>query len=102
MQFIREPEADLAAEPVEQFRVWFDDATARGVLQPEAMTIATATLFSLFIGFTLTPMLASRWLKDHDPDHHDTGAWARFVERWEGWIDKLQNPDVAPAGGQRG
>jgi HAE1 family hydrophobic/amphiphilic exporter-1 len=29
------------------------------------LTIAAATLFSLFVSFTLTPMLASRWLKPH-------------------------------------
>jgi HAE1 family hydrophobic/amphiphilic exporter-1 len=29
------------------------------------LTIVAATLFSLFISFTLTPMLASRWLKPH-------------------------------------
>ncbi len=30
------------------------------------LTIAVATLFSLFVSFTLTPMLASRWLKTHE------------------------------------
>jgi len=30
------------------------------------ITVATATLFSLFMSFTLTPMLASRWLKSSD------------------------------------
>ncbi len=30
------------------------------------ITVATATLFSLFMSFTLTPMLASRWLKTSD------------------------------------
>jgi HAE1 family hydrophobic/amphiphilic exporter-1 len=30
------------------------------------ITVATATLFSLFMSFTLTPMLASRWLKAKD------------------------------------
>ena len=29
------------------------------------LTIAAATLFSLFVSFTLTPLLASRWLKAH-------------------------------------
>ena len=40
------------------------------------ITIAAATLFSLFIAFTLTPMLASRWLKEHDAEAHDrAGLW---------------------------
>lgn len=30
------------------------------------ITIATATLFSLFVSFTLTPMLASRWMRPED------------------------------------
>jgi HAE1 family hydrophobic/amphiphilic exporter-1 len=33
-----------------------------------AMTIVVATLFSLFVSFTLTPMLAARWLKHVDQD----------------------------------
>src|SRR5262245_43364372 len=53
------------------------------------ITIAVATLFSLFIGFTLTPMLASRWLKPHDPNAHGTGLWGRFVDGWEAGIERL-------------
>ncbi|NIM04111.1 MAG: hypothetical protein GTO55_00135 [Armatimonadetes bacterium] len=30
------------------------------------ITVATATLFSLFISFTLTPMMASRWFRQED------------------------------------
>jgi pyridoxamine 5'-phosphate oxidase len=33
---------DLHPDPVEQFRLWFDVATAAGVPEPEAMTLATA------------------------------------------------------------
>ncbi|MGC4031432.1 MAG: pyridoxamine 5'-phosphate oxidase [Tepidisphaeraceae bacterium] len=36
-------ETDLAADPVEQFRLWFDEATAAKVVEPNAMTFATAT-----------------------------------------------------------
>ena len=32
----------VAADPVVQFRAWFDEAVAAGVRQPEAMTLATA------------------------------------------------------------
>ena len=35
-------EADVAADPVAQFRRWFDDAVARGVPEPDAMCLATA------------------------------------------------------------
>ena len=40
------------------------------------LTIVVATLFSLLICFTLTPMLASRWLKSADKDHEGGGAAA--------------------------
>ena len=53
------------------------------------IVVATATLFSLFVSFTLTPMLASRWLKAHEgpvPEGdeeagHDEKA-GRFVHAW--------------------
>ena len=35
---------DLAAEPIEQFRRWFDDARAAGVPMPEACAVATASV----------------------------------------------------------
>ncbi|MDP9454252.1 MAG: pyridoxamine 5'-phosphate oxidase [Actinobacteria bacterium] len=36
-------EADLAAEPAEQFRRWFDEALGAGLHEPNAMTVATAS-----------------------------------------------------------
>ena len=36
-------EADVAADPVEQFRRWFADAEAAKLIEPNAMTLATAT-----------------------------------------------------------
>ena len=36
-------ESDLDANPVEQFRRWFDEALAANLHEPNAMTIATAT-----------------------------------------------------------
>lgn len=33
--------ADLAADPIEQFQVWFDAALKAGVREPNAMTLAT-------------------------------------------------------------
>ena len=36
-------EADLSPYPIEQFRLWFDDAVARGLTEPNAMTLATAS-----------------------------------------------------------
>jgi pyridoxamine 5'-phosphate oxidase len=36
-------EEDVDPDPIEQFRRWYDDAGARGVLQPDAMIVASAT-----------------------------------------------------------
>ena len=35
-------ERDLAPDPIEQFRTWFAEATAAGIAEPNAMTLATA------------------------------------------------------------
>ncbi len=50
-------------------------------LRPFAITIAIATLTSLLISFTLTPLLASRFL--HREDEHARGPLARFGRWWD-------------------
>jgi pyridoxamine 5'-phosphate oxidase len=35
--------ADVHADPIRQFRAWFDQALAAGLAEPNAMTVATAT-----------------------------------------------------------
>lgn len=52
------------------------------------LTIASATLFSLFICFTLTPMLASRWLKNPD-DGKGRGSFLGFGRLWEKGFDRV-------------
>ncbi|HEY3416313.1 MAG TPA: efflux RND transporter permease subunit, partial [Armatimonadota bacterium] len=54
------------------------------------IVVAAATLFSLFVSFTLTPMLASRWLKSHEREEEDEarqqehpGLFRRFTNAWE-------------------
>lgn len=37
-------ERDLHPDPIVQFRAWFDEAVAEGVREPDAMTVATASL----------------------------------------------------------
>ncbi|HEX7578577.1 MAG TPA: efflux RND transporter permease subunit, partial [Thermoanaerobaculia bacterium] len=52
------------------------------------MTVAFAVLVSLFVSFTLDPMLSSRWV---DPDVERTGkrhAVARALDRFNGWFDR--------------
>jgi pyridoxamine 5'-phosphate oxidase len=36
-------EADVDADPIQQFHAWFDQALAAGLAEPNAMTVATAT-----------------------------------------------------------
>ncbi len=50
-------------------------------LRPFALTIAIATLTSLMISFTLTPLLASRFLKREE--EHAGGPLARFGRWWD-------------------
>lgn len=69
------------------------------------IVVATATLFSLFVSFTLTPMLASRWLKSHAQEEVDEeqellnpGLFRRFTNAWErgyGKVDRLYRSILA-------
>ncbi|MFN8524507.1 MAG: efflux RND transporter permease subunit [Chloroflexota bacterium] len=52
------------------------------------ITIAAATLCSLFVSFTLTPMLASRWLKHHDGTE-PSDIFARFGRLWDRGYDRI-------------
>ncbi|HET6438483.1 MAG TPA: efflux RND transporter permease subunit, partial [Anaeromyxobacter sp.] len=52
------------------------------------MTVAFAVLVSLFVSFTLDPMLSSRWV---DPDVERKGQrhlLARALDRFNGWFDR--------------
>ena len=68
--------ADLDADPMRQFRVWFDDAAGAGVLEPNAMTLATCSADG-------TPAARIVLLKgieggeDAAPDKSDAGHAAR-------------------------
>lgn len=54
------------------------------------VVVATATLFSLFVSFTLTPMLASRWLKPVDEEETGgQGLGARFSAAWDFFYGKV-------------
>jgi len=57
------------------------------------ITVATATLFSLFMSFTLTPMLASRWLKSKEQEDMDAAGAQTFIKRlfanFEGFYSSL-------------
>ncbi len=57
------------------------------------LTISTATLASLYVSFSLTPMLAARWLKPGEgltPPAHGFGAWFdRTYERLERQYERV-------------
>jgi hydrophobic/amphiphilic exporter-1 (mainly G- bacteria), HAE1 family len=55
------------------------------------LTIVAATLFSLLVSFTLTPMLASRLLKGEALEHiTGSGPWAHFTRGWEHNFERLR------------
>lgn len=51
------------------------------------LVVVVAALFSLFVSFTLTPMLASRWLRA--PSIHDRSPLATFGRAWEAGFSRL-------------
>src|SRR5205085_3844012 len=46
-------------------------------LRSFGLTMASAIAVSLFVSFTLTPMMASRWLKAVPPGGHSHKTWAQ-------------------------
>lgn len=55
-----------------------------------ALTVTFATLFSLLVSFTLTPMLASLILPDKDNKKHRVGEkLEKIFHLWEKWYKKL-------------
>jgi HAE1 family hydrophobic/amphiphilic exporter-1 len=70
------------------------------------ITIAVTTLASLFVAFTLTPMLAAFWMKDESQPEQEprglgkvfsfiffpiTWLWQGFIRLWEAGFDGLAN-----------
>lgn len=55
--------------------------------RPMALGFVCATLFSLFVSFTLTPLLASRWYRSGEDMEHATG---RFAVGFEHGFEALQ------------
>jgi HAE1 family hydrophobic/amphiphilic exporter-1 len=49
--------------------------------KPMALGFVCAVLFSLFVSFTLTPLLASRWYKAGEDMEHPSGRFAQWFER---------------------
>ncbi|MFZ4507159.1 MAG: efflux RND transporter permease subunit [Fimbriimonas sp.] len=55
--------------------------------RPLALGYVFAVLFSLFISFTLTPLLAARWYRRGEDMEHPTGRFAMWFERAFGRLE---------------
>ena len=57
------------------------------------MTVAFAVLVSLFVSFTLTPMLAAWWGVDpHDPSAGGGNPVSRAIAGFNRWFDRGRGP----------
>ena len=69
----------VLASTMTNIAVFLPMATMSGLaglfLQEFALAVSFATIFSMLISFTLTPMLASKLLPDHDRKKHPIGDW---------------------------
>jgi HAE1 family hydrophobic/amphiphilic exporter-1 len=53
------------------------------------ITVAWAVLVSLFVSFTLTPMLSAWWgVNPHDPTHESRNPLTRAIARFNRWFDR--------------
>lgn len=73
--------------------VYFPIALMSGVggdfIRPFAMTIAAATLISLVVSFTVTPLLSSRFLTADQVLKHGSGPLAAFGRWWDRMMNGL-------------
>jgi HAE1 family hydrophobic/amphiphilic exporter-1 len=56
--------------------------------RPMALAFVVAVIFSLFVSFTVTPMLASRWYRKGEDMEHPTGRFAQAFERGFGRFER--------------
>ncbi|MEI6664789.1 MAG: efflux RND transporter permease subunit [Chloroflexota bacterium] len=66
----------------------FVSGTVGQLFQQYGLTVVIATLLSLIVSFTLTPMVSSRWLRHTSPEA-GRGPMARFGRWWDGWFARL-------------
>jgi HAE1 family hydrophobic/amphiphilic exporter-1 len=70
--------------------VAFMSGTVGGFFRQFGLVIAAATLLSLFVSFTLTPLLASRWLSSGHQGG-GFGPWGLFLRGFEALLGKLRD-----------
>jgi len=59
--------------------------------RPFALTVATSVLVSLFISFTLDPMLSAYWGDPPGYQHGERKGLARYLKRFNAWFDEQAN-----------
>ena len=69
------------------FPVGFMSGVVGQFFKEFGLTIAFAVLISLFIAFTLTPMMAALYLPVGQ--HHASGRLGQWWSKWNGWFDRV-------------
>jgi HAE1 family hydrophobic/amphiphilic exporter-1 len=67
--------------------VAFMPGIAGQLFKPFALTIASAVLVSLFVSFSLDPMLSAYWADPHRPVE-ERGPITRALDRFNAWFDR--------------
>ena len=85
----REVEVAVLASNLANVAVFLPIAFTRGLVgqffRQFGLTVVFANLFSILIGFTLTPMLSARWLRRAEPGR---GRVARVFSAWDSGFDR--------------
>src|SRR5579864_2141707 len=82
--------AITAADVVVYTPIAFVSGVLGQLFRQYGLTVVAATLFSLLISFTLTPMLASRWLR-HTEKANSRNPLLRFGVWWDDHFEMLGN-----------
>src|SRR5206468_10758530 len=69
--------------------VGFMEGLAGQWFRPFALTIACAVLVSLFVSFSLDPMLSAYWPDPQIEAHERRNPVARTLDRFNRWFDRL-------------
>lgn len=117
-------ETDVDPNPIKQFQTWFDQAMAADIIEPNAMTIATATKEGMpsarivllkgldergFVFYTNYESRKGQELLDNP--HASLVFWWGVLERQvriEGWVEKISDEETIayyrsrPVGSQLG
>src|SRR5438132_3409904 len=78
--------AIAAADIVVYVPIAFMSGQVGQLFRQYGLTVVAATVFSLLVSFTLTPMLASKWLSH---DHESRSPLALFGRWWDARFDRL-------------